>query len=135
MSLETFKCVTNINGEGTTGKGRFVAKCIVEKLDNGLTDYKIVEPVSVKNRWSSSYYGFKVLPKNIAEKYPIGFYTSGSHYKINRDAGFTEHIKDKIYFERLIDKPDYDENRITWYSRGLQLRDKISDTQTHLYHM
>ena len=64
-----------------------------------------------------------------------GFYTTGTHYKINRDAGFTGHIKDKIYFEKLIDKPDYDKNRITWYSRGLQLRDKISDTQTHLYHM
>ena len=137
MSSEPVKCVTiYVDSYANTGMGKIVATCIVEKkMDNGLTHYKIVEPVSLKNRWSSSYYDFKVLPNHLADKYPVGFYTTGTHYKINRDAGFADRIKNKEYHEQLINNPNYDNRTHTWYSNGLQLLEGISDTQTHLYHM
>ena len=136
MSSELVKCITiYADRYANTGIGKFIAMCHIIKEKNGITNYIIEEPVSVKNRWSCSYYDLKPLPTHLAKKYPVGFYTTGSHYKINKAAGYADYITSKEIYEKWSNDPNYDSRSTTWYSKGLELKKGISDNQTHLYHL
>ena len=100
-----------------------------------MDDYQIVEPQSLKERWSSTYYDFYPLPEDLAAKFPVGYYTTGSHYKISKMAGYANFIKEKKYYDTLVDKPDSDFRTNTLYSKGLKIKEGISKDQTHLYHL
>lgn len=130
------KCIsTFIDPYYHTGKGRFIAMCIKE-VNNGKTNYIIQEPVSIKNKWTSGCsYGLKPLPKHLVDKYPVGFYSTGSHYKINKEANNVYYIKNMDHYDKTVNNPNYDNRTHTWYSDGLKLKPNISNTQTHLYHL
>lgn len=137
MSSGKKKYITNFEDEyGNTRFGSFIAICTVD--DSGdIPVYKIEEPVSVKNNWRYCLGGINALPKHLAEKYPVGFYTTGSHYKICKEAGYAECItgSTKAYYEKKSTEPNGDVRINTWYSDGLKLKKDISDNQTHLYHL
>ena len=137
MSEQPVKCISRYCDEyGNTGIGNIVAICINKKDDAMNTDrYQIVKPQSLKEKWPSTLYDFYQLPEDLAAKLPVGFYTTGSHYKISKMAGFTNFIKSTKYFDTLVDKPDSDSRNHTWYSNGLLIKKGISEDQTHLYHL
>lgn len=135
MSKKPVKCISRyVDGYGNTGIGNIIALCIIKK-DGVMDDYQIVEPQSLKERWSSTYYDFYPLPEDLATKFPVGYYTTGSHYKISKMAGYANLIKKKKYYDTLVDKPDSDSRTTTWYSKGLKIKEGISKDQTHLYHL
>tara|TARA_B100000795_G_C22661422_1_gene384233 strand:- start:321 stop:734 length:414 start_codon:yes stop_codon:yes gene_type:complete len=130
------KCITTyVDIYANTGFGHIVAMCTIQNNEKTLLDtYTIQEPISVKKRWETSY-GFQPLPENLAKQYPVGFYTTGSHYRIMKMIGYADFIENTKFYEKLSKKPDYDKNCYTWYSNGLTLKEGISETQTHLYHL
>jgi len=135
MSEQPVKCISRyVDGYGNTGIGNIIALCVIKK-DGVMDDYQIVEPQSLKERWSSTYYDFYPLPEYLATQFPVGFYTTGSHYKISKMAGYANFIKEKKYYDTLVDKPDRDSRTTTWYSKGLKIKEGISKDQTHLYHL
>ena len=129
------KCVTTYaDSYANTGLGNIVAMCIVQEKDYG-TEYIIQEPLSLKTKYKLSLYDFAILPENLAKQYPVGFYTTGSHYKILKQAGYADFINSPEFYERISKNPEYDSRSHTWYSDGLQLKEGVSETQTHLYHI
>lgn len=137
MSEQPVKCISRyVDGYVNTGIGNIIALCIIKK-DGVMDDYQIVEPQSLKERWSSTYYDFYPLPESLVKKFPVGYYTTGSHYKISKMSGYTNCLekKTKLYYGTLFDNPDSDSRTTTWYSKGLKIKEDISKDQTHLYHL
>ena len=129
------KCITTYaDSYANTGFGSIVAMCIVKNTDIG-KEYIIQEPLSLKTRYQSSLYDFDILPENLAKQCPVGFYTTGSHYRILKQAGYADFIQHPEFYERISKNPEYDNRTHTWYSDGLHIKEGISDTQTELYHI
>ena len=136
MAKVRCKCIaTYIDKYGHTSFGNFIAMCMIIETPSGVIKYIICEPKSLKKRLSSTYYNLKKLPDDIANKYPIGYYTVGSHYKILKEARYVNGIENTKFYEKQAENPTYDIRRNTWYSRGYKLKGTITDTQQELYHL
>jgi hypothetical protein len=129
-SKDTSKYITRYCDKyGNTAFGCIIAIC---KLNENHCIF--IEPKSLKEKRSYDSYGNCLkLPDNIAKNCQVGYYTESSHFKIMKEAGFTEYLE-KETFDWLNRKTRESQvNVTTWYANGLNLKPGISETQSELY--
>ena len=134
--VKPIKCISTYADEyANTSIGSIIATCKVIKNEYGSVEYHVIAPKGVRERYSSSYCNWVPLPEHMIEKYPVGYYTSGSHFKIMKEAGFADYIKSQDFWTKQSENPDCDSRTTSWYINMGKLKEGMSETQTELYHM